>query len=44
MPEAEITVTGTVAEGEDGLLAVGSEAVQDGKRLVRNGRATIRRS
>jgi acyl dehydratase len=42
VPEAEITVTGTVAEGEAGTLAVRSEALQDGRRIVRNGRATVR--
>jgi acyl dehydratase len=42
VPESEIVVSGTVAEGEDGTLTVSSQAVQDGKRLVRNGRATIR--
>ena len=42
VPEAEITITGTVTEGEDGAPAVSSEAVQDGRRLVRNGHATIR--
>ena len=42
VPEAEITISGTVTEGDDGALAVSSEAVQDGRRLVRNGRASIR--
>ncbi len=40
--EHEITVTGTVSTIEHGVAVVGSQASQDGKRIVRNGRAEIR--
>jgi acyl dehydratase len=38
----EITVSGTVTEVSDGLAVVESEAVQAGKRIIRNGRAELR--
>ena len=37
----EIVVTGTVTEIRDGVALVESEAVQSGKRIIRNGRAEI---
>ena len=38
----EITVSGEVSESDtSGQLTVGLEAVQSGKRIIRNGRATI---
>ncbi len=40
--EQEITVHGTVDEIEGGHAVVSSEATQDGKRIIRNGRAEIR--
>ena len=40
--EKEITVTGTVREVEAGRAIVDSEAVQEGKRIIRNGEAEIR--
>ena len=38
----EITVTGQVTSLADGVAEVESEAVQGGKRIIRNGRATLR--
>jgi acyl dehydratase len=40
--EKEIRVTGRVREVSDGRAIVESEAVQDGKRIIRNGEAEIR--
>jgi acyl dehydratase len=40
--EQEIVVQGTVTSVEDGHARVASEAVQDGKRIIRNGEADIR--
>jgi hypothetical protein len=40
--EEEITVTGTVREAEGATARVRSEAMQGGKRIVRNGEAEIR--
>ncbi len=40
--EAELTVNGTVQSVADGVATVASEAVQNGKRIVRNGRAEVR--
>jgi acyl dehydratase len=37
----EIVVTGTVNEVRDGIAIVGSEAVQSGSRIIRNGVAEI---
>jgi acyl dehydratase len=42
MLEHEITVRGTVDEIEGDHAVVSSEATQDGKRIIRNGRAEIR--
>jgi acyl dehydratase len=42
MLEQEITVRGTVQEVQDGTATVDSEATQNGKRIIRNGRAEIR--
>ncbi len=41
--EEEITVTGRVREVDDERAIVSSEAVQGGKRIIRNGEAEIRR-
>jgi len=41
VPEQEVVVSGRVVDAEGDALVVESEAVQDGKRIVRNGRATI---
>jgi acyl dehydratase len=38
----EITVTGTVVSVADGVAHVESQAVQGGKRIIRNGRAELR--
>ncbi len=38
----EITVSGTVSEVSDGVAVVESEAVQAGKRIIRNARAELR--
>jgi acyl dehydratase len=38
----ELTVTGTVGEVDGDRATVSSEAKQDGKRIIRNGEATIR--
>jgi acyl dehydratase len=40
--EREITVRGAVEQVGDGTALVRSEATQDGKRIVRNGRAEVR--
>ena len=40
--EQEIIVRGTVTEIEGDLAIATSEATQDGKRIIRNGRAEIR--
>jgi acyl dehydratase len=40
--EEEIVVHGTVMEIESGRARVESEAVQSGKRIIRNGQAEIR--
>jgi acyl dehydratase len=40
--EKEITVKGTVREVEGDRAIVDSEAVQEGKRIIRNGEAEIR--
>jgi acyl dehydratase len=40
--EEEITVHGTVREVGSGRAVVDSEAVQSGKRIIRNGEAEIR--
>ena len=42
VPEKEITVTSKVAELRDGVAVVSAEAVQDGKRIIRNGEAELR--
>ena len=42
MLEQEITVTGRVRQVEPGHGVVDSEAVQGGKRIIRNGEAEIR--
>jgi acyl dehydratase len=41
--EEEVTVTGTVREVNGDRAVVTSEATQNGKRIIRNGEATIRR-
>jgi acyl dehydratase len=40
--EREIVVSATVLEVHDGQALVGSQAVQAGKRIIRNGEAEIR--
>jgi hypothetical protein len=40
--EQEIVVSGTVREVDGERAVVGSEASQNGKRIIRNGEATIR--
>jgi acyl dehydratase len=42
LPEHEITITSTVKERRDGEIVVSCDAVQDGKRIVRNGEAVLR--
>jgi acyl dehydratase len=42
-PEQEITVTSTVTEERDGEVVVSCDAEQGGKRIIRNGRAVVRR-
>ncbi len=43
VPEAEVVVTGTVREVRpDGTAVVAAEAVQDGRRIVRNAEAELR--
>jgi acyl dehydratase len=39
--EQEIVVTGTVRSVQDGVASVESEAVQDGKRIIRNAVAEV---
>ena len=39
----ELTVTATVGEVDGDRATVASEAKQNGKRIIRNGEATIRR-
>jgi acyl dehydratase len=41
-PEKELTVTSTVREARDGVVVVDAEAVQDGKRIIRNAEAELR--
>jgi acyl dehydratase len=40
--EEEVVVTGTVREVDAGRVVVESQATQGGKRIIRNGEATIR--
>jgi acyl dehydratase len=40
--EQEVAVQGTVEAVKDGLATTSAEAVQNGKRIIRNGRAEIR--
>jgi acyl dehydratase len=40
--EEEVVVTGTVREVDEGRATVESHATQGGKRIIRNGKATIR--
>jgi acyl dehydratase len=42
LPEREITITSTVREQRDGEVEIRCDAEQDGKRIVRNGRAVVR--
>ena len=42
MLEQELTVTGTVREVDGDTATVVSEATQNGKRIIRNGEATVR--
>jgi acyl dehydratase len=40
-PEQEITVTSTVKDVEDGVATIETEAVQDGRRIIRKGKAEV---
>ena len=40
-PEQEITVTSTVTEEADGVAKIQTEAEQDGRRIVRKGKAEV---
>jgi acyl dehydratase len=40
-PEQEITVTSTVTEEADGVAQIETEAAQDGRRIVRKGKAEV---
>ena len=42
VPEAEITVTGSVAKVEDGIATVHAVAEQDGRAIIRNAEAELR--
>ena len=42
VPEQEVVVTSTVREVRDGVATVEAEAMQDGRRLIRKGRAELR--
>ena len=42
LPEREITITSTVKAHRDGEVVVRCDAVQDGKRIIRGGRAVLR--
>ena len=44
VPEEEITVTSTTEEERDGEVVVSCEVHQAGRRIIRNGRAVVRRS
>jgi acyl dehydratase len=41
-PEQEIAVTATVKDVSDGVATVETEAVQDGRRIIRKGKAELR--
>jgi len=41
-PEQEIAVSATVADVADGVATVEAEAVQDGRRIIRKGRAELK--
>jgi acyl dehydratase len=41
-PEQEIAVTATVKDVSDGVATVEAEAVQDGRRIIRKGKAELR--
>ena len=41
-PEQELAVSATVKEVSDGVATVEAEAVQDGRRIIRKGRAELR--
>jgi acyl dehydratase len=42
LPEREITISSSVEERRDGEVVVRCDAVQDGKRIIRNARAVLR--
>jgi acyl dehydratase len=44
LPEREITITSAVTERRDGEAEIRCDASQDGKRIIRNGRAVVRPS
>ena len=41
-PEQEIAVSGTVKAVEDGVATIQTEAVQDGRKIIRKGQAEVR--
>jgi acyl dehydratase len=41
-PEQEITVTSTVKDVTDGVATIETEAEQDGRRIIRKGKAEVR--
>ena len=41
LPEQEITITSTVSEERDGELVVECDAEQNGKKIIRGGRAVL---
>jgi acyl dehydratase len=42
LPEREITITSTVTARRDDEVEIRCDAAQDGKRIIRNGRAVVR--
>jgi acyl dehydratase len=42
-PEQEITITSAVREDADGEVVVSCDAEQNGKRIIRNGQAVLRK-
>jgi hypothetical protein len=40
-PEQEITVTSTVTDEADGVAQIETEAEQDGRRIIRKGKAEV---
>jgi 3-hydroxybutyryl-CoA dehydratase len=42
LPEQEIAVSASVKDVEDGVATVEAEAIQDGRKIIRKGRAELR--